>query len=185
MQDTAILTKSRVGKLPVEIPTGVDVAINKNHIAVKGKLGELRLDVHHDVTIASEAKQIRFEPRIQTQKAKALTGTMRALVNNMVKGVSQGFSKELQLIGVGYRAQMQGKTLQLSLGYSHPVDYVPPAGIIIETPSLTEIVVKGSDRQVVGSVAADIRAKRGPEPYKGKGVRYKNEFIKLKETKKK
>lgn len=180
-----VLTKSRVGKRPVVVPAGVEVQFSGTEITVKGKQGQLSLNIHRDVVFDQSKDEITFSPRIQSKQAKALTGTMRALVNNMVQGVSIGFVRELALVGVGYRAQVSGKTLVLSLGYSHPINYAVPTSITIETPSATEIVIKGADRQEVGEVAAQIRRFRPPEPYKSKGVRNKNEIIRTKEVKKK
>lgn len=185
METTKILTKSRIGKRPVLVPEKVDVQISGSEVTVKGKLGQLSLNIHRDVVVTQVKDEITFSPRVPSKQAKALTGTMRALVNNMVNGVSIGFARELTLVGVGYRAQTSGKTLVLSLGYSHPINYGVPEGITIETPSATEIVIKGIDRQVVGEVAAQIRRFRPPEPYKSKGVRHKNEVIRTKEVKKK
>lgn len=176
---------SRVGKQPVGIPKGVDVIINNQELVIKGNKGELTLLLHPYTRIAQEDGQLKLHPVKETTDAWAMTGTMRALVNNMVLGVSQGFEKKLQLVGVGYRAQAQGQKLNLSLGFSHPVEFIAPQGITIETPSQTEILVKGSDKQLVGEVAAKIRAYRPPEPYKGKGVRYANEHVAIKEAKKK
>lgn len=176
---------SRVGKQPVGIPKGVDVSINNQEVTVKGSKGQLNLSLHPFTKIVQEDGQLKLSPVKESVDAWAMTGTMRALVNNMVLGVSQGFEKKLQLIGVGYRAQVQGQKLNLSLGFSHPVEFTAPQGITIETPSQTEILVKGSDKQLVGEVAAKIRAYRPPEPYKGKGVRYANEHVAIKEAKKK
>ncbi|MGF1529637.1 MAG: 50S ribosomal protein L6 [Candidatus Competibacterales bacterium] len=175
---------SRVAKNPIRLPKGVEVKIDGYQVAVKGSKGALNLTIHPKVQIAQrEDGAITFAPA--TENDWAITGTMRALVNNMVVGVSQGFERRLNLQGVGYRAQAQGKALNLSLGYSHPINYTPPEGITVETPSQTEVVVRGVDKQVVGAVAAKIRGFRPPEPYKGKGVRYANETIILKEAKKK
>jgi len=175
---------SRVAKKPVELPSGVEVKVAGQMLSVKGPKGALDLEVHQSVEVVQDEKVLKFAPR-SGKGADALAGTMRALASNMVQGVSQGFEKKLELVGVGYRAQAQGKTLNLSLGFSHPVAYEVPEGIAIETPSQTEIVVRGIDRQVVGQVAAEIRAYRPPEPYKGKGVKYANEQIVRKEAKKK
>lgn len=176
---------SRVGKQPVALPKGVDISINNQEVTVKGSKGQLTLNLHPYTKVAQEGEQLTFSPVKESADAWAMTGTMRALVNNMVIGVSQGFEKKLQLVGVGYRAQIQGQKLNLSLGFSHPVEFNAPQGITIETPSQTEILVKGSDKQLVGEVAAKIRAYRPPEPYKGKGVRYANEHVAIKEAKKK
>ena len=177
---------SRIAKNPVAIPSGVEVKINGDEISVKGKLGELkqRLNNQH-VDVKVEDGHIAFAVKNDSREANALSGTFRALIANMVKGVSEGFEKKLQLVGVGYRAQAQGKVLNLALGYSHPIVYNLPEGITAQTPSQTEIVISGADRQKVGQVAAEVRAFRAPEPYKGKGVRYADETIILKETKKK
>lgn len=177
---------SRVGKLPIELPKGVEVSINGNLISVKGAKGQLSLNLHQYTNIENNEGVIRVSPKNDKLMAhNAMCGTMRALINNMVIGVSQGFEKKLQLVGVGYRAQVQGKKLNLSLGFSHPIEFSIPETIIIETPTQTEILIKGSDKQLVGEVAAKIRAYRPPEPYKGKGVRYSDEKIIIKETKKK
>lgn len=178
---------SRVGKKPVTVPAGVDVTINGQHIACKGKKGSAELQVHPWVVIEQQGQDLVVAARQLTNdpKHRAMTGTMRALLNNMVIGVSQGFERKLQLVGVGYRAQAQGKVLNLSLGFSHPVAFKVPEGVAIETPTQTEVVVRGVDKQQVGEVAAKIRAYRPPEPYKGKGVRYTDETIVLKEAKKK
>lgn len=174
---------SRVAKNPVQLPSGVEVTLSDQTIKVKGSKGELSHAVHSSVELSQEDNVLKFAAR--TDDANAMAGTTRALVNNMVTGVSQGFEKKLTLIGVGYRAQMQGKSLNLSLGFSHPVVYDVPEGITVETPSQTEVVVKGIDKQQVGQVAANIRAYRPPEPYKGKGVRYTDEHVVRKEAKKK
>ena len=176
---------SRIAKNPIELPSGVEVKINGQSVTVKGSKGTLDHDIHSSVKIMQDDKVLTFAPKDGSKTANALAGTTRALINNMVTGVSQGFEKKLQLVGVGYRAQAQGNKLNLTLGFSHPVDYVVPAGITVETPSQTEIVVKGVDKQVVGQVAADIRSYRSPEPYKGKGVKYADEVIVRKEAKKK
>lgn len=176
---------SRIAKSPVEIPAGVEVAISGNSVSVKGPKGNLTRVLNDMVQVVQQDNVLNFSVREQRKGAVAMTGTMRALVNNMVTGVTAGFEKKLTLIGVGYRAQAQGKALNLTLGFSHPVVYQSPEGVTIETPSQTEVVVKGSDKQVVGQVAADIRAYRPPEPYKGKGVRYADEHVVMKEAKKK
>ena len=176
---------SRVAKQPVELPSGVEVKIDGQAVTVKGGKGSMQRDVHSSVEIRQDDNVLTFAPRDGSKTAMALAGTMRALVNNMVTGVTQGFEKKLQLVGVGYRAQAQGQKLNLTLGFSHPVDYPVPEGISIETPSQTEVVVKGVDKQRVGQVAAEIRAYRPPEPYKGKGVKYADEIIVRKEAKKK
>lgn len=174
---------SRVAKNPVQVPSGVEVTLGDQTIKIKGSKGELTHEVHPSVELSQEDNILKFAAR--TDDANALAGTTRALVNNMVTGVSQGFEKKLTLIGVGYRAQAQGKSLNLSLGFSHPVVYEVPEGITVETPSQTEVIVKGIDKQKVGQVAANIRAYRPPEPYKGKGVRYTDEHVVRKEAKKK
>jgi len=176
---------SRVAKKPIELPSGVEIKINGQAVTVKGGKGSLEHTVHSSVAIKQDDKVLSFAPRDSSKVAMALTGTTRALLNNMVQGVSQGFEKKLQLVGVGYRAQAQGKKLNLTLGFSHPVDYPVPEGVTVETPSQTEIVVRGADKQKVGQVAAEIRAYRPPEPYKGKGVKYADEIIVRKEAKKK
>lgn len=176
---------SRVAKAPVQIPAGVEVKLTAGKIAIKGKQGQLELDVHSDVEIKQEENVLTFAPKTGEKQANALAGTFRALVNNMVTGVSVGFEKKLVLQGVGYRAKSAGKTLNLTLGFSHPVDYELPEGVTAETPSQTEIVIKGIDKQQVGQVAAEIRGYRPPEPYKGKGVRYADENVRRKEAKKK
>jgi large subunit ribosomal protein L6 len=175
---------SRVANNPVTLPKGVEVTLG-SAIAVKGPLGSLSRPAADDVTVALNDGVLTFAPVGGSKQANAMAGTMRALVNNMVQGVSKGFEKKLTLVGVGYRAQAQGDALNLTLGFSHPVVHKMPAGIKVETPSQTEIVIKGIDRQVVGQVAADVRAYRPPEPYKGKGVRYSDEVVIKKETKKK
>lgn len=176
---------SRVANNPIELPSGVEVTLAGQAVKVKGPKGEMNHVIHDLVEMKQEDKVLSFAPRNEEQSANALAGTTRALVNNMVTGVSQGFEKKLTLIGVGYRAQAQGKKLNLSLGFSHPIDFEVPEGITIETPSQTEVVVKGIDKQQVGQVAANIRAFRPPEPYKGKGVRYADEHVIRKEAKKK
>lgn len=176
---------SRVGKQPVTIPTGVNVSIVDKKLTVKGNKGQLDLNLHPFTKIEEVEGKLLVKPERESAAHWAMCGTMRALVNNMVIGVSQGFEKKLQLIGVGYRAQAQGQKVNLSLGFSHPIEFMVPQGITVETPSQTEILVKGSDKQLVGEVAAKIRAYRPPEPYKGKGVRYANEHVAIKEAKKK
>jgi large subunit ribosomal protein L6 len=176
---------SRIAKQPVELPKGVELSQNAGQLIVKGPKGELSMAVNSEVAITLEEGAATFEARSGSRFAIAMSGTTRALVNNMVKGVSNGFERKLQLVGVGYRAKAQGKKLNLTLGFSHPVDYVVPEGVDIETPSQTEILVKGIDKQKVGQVAAEIRRYRPPEPYKGKGVRYSDEHVIRKEAKKK
>lgn len=175
---------SRVANNPISLPAGVEVALGTN-ISVKCPLGSLSQAMSSDVTVALNAGVLTFAPATKSIQSNAMAGTMRALVNNMVNGVSKGFEKKLLLVGVGYRAQAQGDALNLTLGFSHPVVHQMPAGIKVETPTQTEIVIKGVDRQVVGQVAADVRSYRPPEPYKGKGVRYSDEVVIKKETKKK
>ena len=176
---------SRVGKMPVSIPSGVDVAIKEDQINVKGALGALALSKNALVTVKNDAGKLTFEPANESREANAMSGTMRQLVNNMVTGVTKGFEKKLSLVGVGYKAQAAGAKLNLTVGYSHAVVMDMPAGITVATPTPTEIVIKGSDRQRVGQIAAEVRAVRPPEPYKGKGIRYSDEKITIKETKKK
>ncbi|MEZ5560889.1 MAG: 50S ribosomal protein L6 [Pseudomonadales bacterium] len=176
---------SRVANNPVALPSGVEVKITGQTLQVKGSKGALALDVHPDVALTQGDGELRFAARNGSKGAKALAGTTRALVSNMVSGVSSGFERRLQIQGVGYRAQAQGRTLNLQLGFSHPVEYPLPEGIEVQTPSQTEVVVSGVDKQLVGQVAAEIRAFRPPEPYKGKGVRYADERVRRKEAKKK
>ena len=176
---------SRIANNPVIVPNGVEVIVNGQSLKIKGSKGELTEQVHDLVSINVDEGLLSFRANEESKNAKALAGTFRSLVNNMVQGVTEGFKKELELQGVGYRAQLQGKKLNLSLGFSHPVEYQAPEGIEIETPSQTQVIVKGIDKQLVGQTAAEIRAYRPPEPYKGKGVRYQNEFVKRKEAKKK
>lgn len=176
---------SRVANNPVQIPTGVEVTLSGQSVKVKSSKGELVHETHASVEVVQQDSVLTFAARDAETSSNALAGTTRALVNNMVTGVSNGFEKKLTLIGVGYRAQAQGKLLNLSLGFSHPVVFDVPEGITIETPSQTEVVVKGIDKQQVGQVAANIRAYRPPEPYKGKGVRYSDEHVIRKEAKKK
>ena len=176
---------SRVGKMPVAIPAGVDVAIKDDQISVKGAGGALQVSLNALVTVSNDAGKLSFAPANESREANAMSGTMRQLVNNMVVGVSKGFEKKLSLIGVGYKAQATGAKLNLAVGYSHPVNIDMPAGITVATPTPTEIVIKGADRQRVGQIAAEIRSVRPPEPYKGKGIRYADEKITIKETKKK
>jgi len=176
---------SRVAKNPVVLPSGVEIKLQGQEISVKGSKGSLAMNVHTSVEVKQEENVLTFAARDGGKQSRALAGTTRALVNNMVTGVSQGFEKKLQLIGVGYRAQAQGSKLNLTLGFSHPVVYELPEGVSVETPSQTEVVLKGIDKQVVGQAAAEIRAFRPPEPYKGKGVRYADEYVRRKEAKKK
>lgn len=176
---------SRVGKMPVAVPQGVDVAITAEQITVKGANGTLSRALHPLVALKNEGGKITFTAANETAEADALSGTFRALVANMVGGVSKGFEKKLNLVGVGFRAQAQGQKLNLQIGFSHPVAKEMPAGIKVTTPTQTEIIISGADRQVVGQLAAEVRAFRPPEPYKGKGIRYADERVVLKETKKK
>jgi large subunit ribosomal protein L6 len=176
---------SRIANAPVSIPAGVEVSLNDSEITVKGTKGTLTRSIHTEVSVKQEDASLKTAAKSNSKQAVALAGTTRALINNMVVGVSQGFEKKLTLVGVGYRAKAQGSKLDLTLGFSHPVQYEVPEGIQVETPSQTEIVVTGADKQVVGQVAAEIRAYRSPEPYKGKGVRYADEYVARKEAKKK
>jgi large subunit ribosomal protein L6 len=176
---------SRIGKQPVAIPAGVEVAVSKDLINVKGALGALALASNALVKIENKDGSLSFVPANDSRDANAMSGTMRQLVNNMVNGVSKGFEKKLTLLGVGFRAQAQGAKLNLTVGFSHPVVMDMPAGIKVETPTPTEIVIKGADRQRVGQIASEVRAVRPPEPYKGKGIRYTDEKVVIKETKKK
>ncbi len=176
---------SRVGKKPVTIPSGVTAKVDGQAIAIKGSKGELRFTAPAEVAVAFANNQITVDPRAETKRARAMWGMTRAMVNNLVVGVTKGFEKKLEITGVGYRAAVQGKNLQLSLGYSHDVQFPIPEGISIVTPKPTEITITGTDRRKVGQVAAEIRGLRPPEPYKGKGVKYVDEFIFRKEGKKK
>ena len=176
---------SRVAKNPVVIPAKVEVVLSSELISVSGPNGKLSHPLTADVTLNREGDVITVVAANDSQHARAMSGTLRALVANMVQGVSEGFVRKLTLVGVGYKAQAQGTNLNLELGYSHPINHKMPAGISVETPSQTEIVLKGADKQVIGQVAAQIRAYRSPEPYKGKGVRYADEVVVIKETKKK
>jgi len=176
---------SRIAKNPIRIGSGIDVAIDGQSVSIKGKNGTLTHDTHPSVEVINDDRKLRCSPRSDCSGDIALAGTTRALLNNMVIGVGEGFQRKLELVGVGYRAQMQGKVLNLALGYSHPIDFEVPEDIEIETPSQTEILVKGIDKQRVGQVAATIRSFREPEPYKGKGVRYSDEVVVRKEAKKK
>jgi large subunit ribosomal protein L6 len=171
--------------MPIAVPKGVEVQIKEDQITVKGANGTLVRPTHSLVTVTMDGDQVKIAPANDSAEANAMSGTMRALLNNMVNGVSKGFEKKLQLVGVGFRAQAQGTKLNLQIGFSHPVAKDMPAGIKVETPTQTEILIKGADRQVVGQVAAEVRAIRPPEPYKGKGIRYADERVVLKETKKK
>lgn len=176
---------SRIGKHPVELANGVSATIADGFITVKGPKGEVKMHILPLVSVEQEGKVLKFVQLNDSRESNMNTGTMRALVADMNKGTSQGFEKKLTLVGVGYRAQAQGNKLNLQLGYSHPIVHEMPAGVTVETPSQTEIVVKGADKQKVGQVAAVIRSYRAPEPYKGKGIRYADERVVIKETKKK
>jgi large subunit ribosomal protein L6 len=176
---------SRVGKLPVIVPAGVDVSIKDTQISVKGAGGTLHLTLNSLVSVVSDSGKLSFKAANESREADAMSGTMRQLVNNMVVGVTKGFEKKLNLVGVGYKAQATGAKLNLAVGYSHPVNIDMPVGISVATPTPTEILIKGADRQRVGQIAAEVRAVRPPEPYKGKGIRYADEKITIKETKKK
>ena len=176
---------SRIGKMPVAVPAGVDVSVAANEISIKGTGGSLSLALNSLVKVTNEAGVLSFKPANESREANAMRGTMRQLGNNMVVGVTKGFEKKLSLIGVGFKAAAQGSKLNLIVGYSHPVNKEMPEGVTVATPTPTEILIKGADRQRVGQVAAEIRAIRPPEPYKGKGIRYADEKITIKETKKK
>jgi large subunit ribosomal protein L6 len=176
---------SRIGKKPVVVPAGVTAKVDGQLVSVKGAKGQLEFRVPDDVSVVQQDNAIKVDPRNDSKRARALWGTARAQVNNLVVGVTKGFEKKLEITGVGYRAAVQGKSLQLALGYSHDVNFPIPAGITIVTPKPTEITISGVDKRQVGQIAAEIRALRGPEPYKGKGVKYVDEFIFRKEGKKK
>ncbi len=177
---------SRIAKKPVELPAGLEVKLNGQLISVKGSKGVSELNIHSTVKVIEEGSSLIFSPSdAANNSAWAMAGTMRSLVNNMVIGVSEGFEKKLELVGVGYRAKAQGNILNLTLGFSHPVNYQLPDGVTVETPKQTEIIIRGTDKQMVGQVAAEIRAYRPPEPYKGKGVKYADEHIIRKQAKKK
>jgi len=176
---------SRIAKSPVELPKGVEFKQDGNVVTLKGAKGELSMELNSEVELTQEEGELTVSPRSGSRFAMAVTGTMRSLLANMAHGVSEGYERKLELVGVGYRAQTQGKNLSLTLGFSHPVVYAAPEGIVIETPSQTEVLIKGTDKQQVGQVAAEIRHFRPPEPYKGKGVRYAGERVVLKEAKKK
>jgi large subunit ribosomal protein L6 len=176
---------SRIAKNPVVVPSGVEVTLGANEISVKGPLGTLKQAMNGDVKVEREGDKLLCKAASGSRHANAMSGTVRALLANMVQGVTKGYERKLTLVGVGYRAQTAGDTLNLTLGFSHPVAHKMPKGVKVETPSQTEIVLKGSDKQQIGQVAAEIRAYRAPEPYKGKGVRYADEVVVLKETKKK
>tara|TARA_B110000259_G_scaffold183862_1_gene229833 strand:+ start:2514 stop:3047 length:534 start_codon:yes stop_codon:yes gene_type:complete len=176
---------SRVANSPIELPKGVEVTLSEAEISIKGSKGTLAMPINAKVEIKHEDNVLRFAARSGDQFSRAMSGTTRSLVNNMVTGVSQGFEKKLELVGVGYRAQVQGSKINLTLGFSHPVVYALPAGVTAETPSQTEVLLKSSDKQKLGQAAAEIRAFRPPEPYKGKGVRITGEYVRRKEAKKK
>ena len=176
---------SRIAKSPVELPAGVDVKVSGQDVTVKGGKNTLSLVVHNDVDVKQEDNKILFASKVNSKQAIAQAGTARALVNNMVVGVSKGFERKLILNGVGYRAKASGKVLNLTLGFSHPIDYTLPEGVTAETPSQTEIVLKSADKQLLGQAASEVRAYRPPEPYKGKGVRYADEYVRRKDAKKK
>jgi large subunit ribosomal protein L6 len=176
---------SRVAKNPVVVPAGVEVTLAANQISVKGPLGSLKQALNADVKVEREGDQLLCTATSSSKQSNAMSGTIRALLANMVQGVTKGYERKLTLVGVGYRAQAAGDTLNLTLGYSHPLAHKMPSGVKVETPTQTEIVLKGADKQQVGQVAAEVRAYRAPEPYKGKGVRYSDEVVILKETKKK
>ncbi|MGQ9426294.1 50S ribosomal protein L6 [Gilvimarinus sp. F26214L] len=176
---------SRIANSPVRLPSGVEITLNGQEVAAKGKNGALSMTVHESVQVVQEDGELRCSGRDNAQKSTAMAGTMRALLSNLVTGVSEGFERKLQLNGVGYRAKAAGRTLNLTLGFSHPIDYEIPEGVSVETPSQTEIVLKSANKQLLGQVAAEVRAFRPPEPYKGKGVRYADEQVRRKEAKKK
>ncbi len=176
---------SRVAKSPVVVPAGVEIKLDGSSVTVKGGLGTLSVNVHSKVLVEQADGQVTFAVRDADQQSWALAGTTRALVNNMVTGVTKGFEKKLELVGVGYRAKASGQSLNLTLGYSHPIDYVLPEGVTVTTPTQTEIILRGADKQVIGQAAAKIRGFRPPEPYKGKGIRYSDEHVLRKEAKKK
>ena len=176
---------SRIAKAPVELPKGVEFSQSGNVVTMKGSKGTLSLELNSEVELKQEDNTLTVTPRSGSRFATAIAGTMRSLLANMAQGVNEGFERKLELVGVGYRAQAQGKTLNLTLGFSHPVVHQVPEGVTVETPSQTEILVRGADKQQVGQVAAEIRGYRPPEPYKGKGVRYADERVVIKEAKKK
>ncbi len=194
MSTPSSVTTSRIGRKPVAVPAGVEVKIHDQKMSVKGPKGQLSIPLHPFVHVKVEGNEIKVTPNSENRKIitgksiklyRSIAGTVRANIYNLIHGVTHGFERKLMLVGVGYRAQAKGKVLSLSLGFSHPTDYNVPDGVTIETPTQTEIVIKGANKEIVGLVAAQIRRIRGPEPYKGKGVRYANETIELKETKKK
>ena len=176
---------SRIAKEPVELPKGVEFNLSGTTVTLKGSKGSLSMDLHSEIELSQEDNVLQVKARSGSRFAVAMSGTTRALLANMAHGVTEGFEKKLELVGVGYRASMQGNKLNLTLGFSHPVNYAIPEGVTVETPSQTEVIIKGSDKQKVGQVAAEIRHFRPPEPYKGKGVRYAGERIVMKEAKKK
>jgi large subunit ribosomal protein L6 len=176
---------SRIAKAPVVLPKGVEAQIANGVVSVKGSKGTLTLQLHNSVQVVNEDNQLKVSPKNNSKSADALAGTSRALMQNMVNGVSKGFERKLELVGVGYRAKAQGKTVNMVLGFSHPIDYQLPEGVTAETPTQTEILLKSADRQLLGQVAAELRQFRQPEPYKGKGVRYSGEAVYRKEAKKK
>ena len=176
---------SRIAKKPIELPNGVEFKMSGREVSAKGPKGSLTVTLHDAVELTHEDNVLTFAPRDSRKSSLAVTGTMRSVINNIIEGVANGFEKKLILVGVGYRAQAQGRQLNLSLGLSHPVHYQVPEGIEIETPAATEIIVRGCDKQMVGQVCAEIRAYRPPEPYKGKGVKYSDEVVVRKEAKKK
>lgn len=189
-----IITTSRIGRKPVAVPSGVEVKLQDQKLSVKGPKGQLSITLHPFVHVSVDKNEIKVEPNANSGKVitgaskklfRSIAGTERANISNLIHGVTQGFERKLLLVGVGYRAQSKGKILGLSLGFSHPTDFSVPEGVTIETPTQTEIIIKGPNKELVGLVAAQIRSIRGPEPYKGKGIRYANEVIELKETKKK
>jgi large subunit ribosomal protein L6 len=179
------IVMSRVAKSPVEVPAAVSVTLNGQSLSIKGGKGTLALEIHPSVEVKQDSNVLTFAPRDGAKQSDALAGTTRALVNNMVIGVNQGFERKLTLVGVGYRAKAEGNTVNLSVGFSNAVNYKVPAGVTVETPSQTEIVLKSADKQLLGQVASEIRAFREPEPYKGKGIRYSDETVLRKEAKKK
>jgi len=176
---------SRVANSPIALPKGVETKLTDSEISVKGSKGQLQLALHGLVGVSQEGEELKVSAKNETRQARAMAGTFRSLINNMVVGVSEGFEKKLELQGVGYRAKASGKTININVGYSHPIDYKLPEGITADTPSQTEIVITGADKQLVGQVAAEIREFRPPEPYKGKGIRYTDERVYRKEAKKK
>jgi large subunit ribosomal protein L6 len=188
------ISTSRIGRKPITVPSGVDVKMKDGQMAVKGPKGQLTVSIHPYVNVTVEGNEIKVHPNTDSDHVitgkkirlyRSIAGTVRANIFNVIHGVTHGFERTLQLVGVGYKAQSKGKVLSLNLGYSHPTDFAVPEGVVIETPTPTDIIIKGACKELVGSVASKIRAVRSPEPYKGKGVRYANEVIELKETKKK